>query len=440
MSSPLAIAAVTATLKDLLNDGLLNHDLSSVGSFSVTALPPDRVATGQNEPNQLNLFLYQITPNIGWRNVGLPSRDANGVRLSATPLALDLHYLLTAYGSQDLNAEILLGYAMQLFHETPVLTRAQLRTVLGAPSPVDGLISPLPSPFGNLSALDLADQAELIKITPVFLSTEDLSKMWTAMQARYRPTMAYLASVVLIQVSNGGRSAPPVLKRGKDDTGPVATAAPFPTLAGVRPAASDLLPAMRLGDDLLVTGANLDNQGTISAFFENAKANVVKEIIAAPPTSPTRLTVHVPSLVEDPNTMDEWAVGLYTVKLRGALPDLPPTNGVPIALAPLITVSPLDALVGDLEVTVTCTPRLRPEQEANTNLIFGSRPIPPKSITTPADTAQPTTLVFTVTGLLEGEYVVRLRVEGIDSLPVTITGTPPRLDFDPQQKVKVTVI
>ena len=29
MSSPLAIAAVTAAFKDLLNDGFLNHDLSS---------------------------------------------------------------------------------------------------------------------------------------------------------------------------------------------------------------------------------------------------------------------------------------------------------------------------------------------------------------------------------------------------------------------------
>src|SRR5262249_22205185 len=161
MSSPLAIAAVTAALKDLLNDGLLNHDLSSIGSFAVTSTPPDRVTTGQNEPNQLNVFLYQVTPNLGWRNAELPSRGANGTRLTNAPRALDLHYLISAYGSQDLNAEILLGYAMQVLHETPVLSRAQLRTVLGAPALVDGTI--LPSPFGNLSALDLADQVELIK-------------------------------------------------------------------------------------------------------------------------------------------------------------------------------------------------------------------------------------------------------------------------------------
>src|ERR1051325_1430278 len=112
MSSPLAIAGVTAAIKDLLNDGLLNQDLSAAGSFTVTSLPPDRIATGEAEPNQLNVFLYQGTPNLGWRNAVLPSRDGGGARLTNAPLALDLHYLITAYGAEDLTAEILLGYAM----------------------------------------------------------------------------------------------------------------------------------------------------------------------------------------------------------------------------------------------------------------------------------------------------------------------------------------
>lgn len=436
MSSALAIAAVTAALKDLLNDGLLNHDLSVVGSFSVTALPPDRVEVNQKEPNQLNLFLYQVTPNLGWRNHALPSRDATGVRLSATPLALDLHYLLTSYGAKDLNAEILLGYAMQLLHETPVLTRAQLRTVLGGVSPVDGSI--LPGPFGNLSALDLADQVELIKITPVYLNTEELSKIWTAMQARYRTSVAYVVSVVLIQVTNAGKSALPVLKRGKDDSGPIATAAPFPTLAGVRPAISDLLPAMRLGDDLLVTGSNLDDQGTVTAVFQNAKAGASEKIAATVAQSSTRLTVHVPSIAEDADAMNKWAAGLYTLALRVVRSNLPAwtTNGVPIALAPRITVNPLNAAAGTFQLTLTCTPRLRPTQEAHTSLIFGSRTILPKTITTPNDPKQPTTIVFEVTAPA-GEYIVRLRVEGIDSLPITIAGSPPKMNFDPQQKVTV---
>jgi hypothetical protein len=437
MSSPLAIAAVTAVLKDLLNDGLLNHDLSSIGSFTVTALPPDRISTGQNEPNQLNLFLYQVTPNLGWRNQGLPSRDGNGVRLTSAPLALDLHYLLTAYGSQDLNSEILLGYSMQLLHETPVLSRAQLRTVLGAPSPVNGAISPLPSIFGPLSAIDLADQIELIKVTPVFLTTEELSKIWTAMQARYRPSMAYMASVVLIQATNQGKSAPPVLKRGEDDRGATALAAPFPTLASVRSAASDLLPALRLGDDLLVTGTNLDDQGTLAAVLENSKAHLVQEINAVA-DSASKLTIHIPSIAEDADAMHEWAIGVYKLTLRINRPNVPewPTNSVYFALAPLITVTPLNAVAGTVNLTVTCTPRLLPEQEQQVSLIFGSRGVLPASITQggPND---PTSLDFTIPNVAAGEYLVRLRVEGIDSLPITITGSPAVLEFDPQQRVTV---
>src|SRR5215510_5022353 len=229
MSSALAIAAVSASLKDLLNNGFIAHDLSSIGSFTITAQPPDRITTGQTEPNQLNLFLYQVTANAGWRNAGLPSRDRRGVCISNPPLALDLHYLLTAYGASDLNAEVLLGYAMHLLHESPVLTRQQLRTAL------------TPGPFGNLSAVDIADQIELLKIAPVYLGTEDLSKLWTAMQARYRPSMAYLVSVVLIQSEARTTTAPPVLRRGANDRGPVARGVPLPVLASIRPAASDLL-------------------------------------------------------------------------------------------------------------------------------------------------------------------------------------------------------
>ena len=43
MSNALAIASVTAVLKDLLNNGVIDHQLSGVvGEVTVSALPPDR--------------------------------------------------------------------------------------------------------------------------------------------------------------------------------------------------------------------------------------------------------------------------------------------------------------------------------------------------------------------------------------------------------------
>ena len=53
MSNALAIAAVTAALKDLVGNGLLGLDLSSIGSVTVSALPPDRIATGQTASERI---------------------------------------------------------------------------------------------------------------------------------------------------------------------------------------------------------------------------------------------------------------------------------------------------------------------------------------------------------------------------------------------------
>jgi|APLak6261659120_1056016.scaffolds.fasta_scaffold00100_5 hypothetical protein len=219
MSNALAIAGVTAVLKDLLNDGLIDNDITATveGNVKVTALPPDRVrSSGAGEladTDQLNLFLYQVTPNAGWRNAGLPSRDNSGNRLTNAPLGLDLHYLLTAYGANEFNAEILLGYAMQILHENPVLPREKIRATLTGSSLPGSILPADPRSWRTLSAHELADQVEQIKITPASLSTEEISRLWSAMQTRYRTTAAYHVSVVLIEARNPTRAALPVRER-----------------------------------------------------------------------------------------------------------------------------------------------------------------------------------------------------------------------------------
>jgi len=141
VSNALAIASVTAVLKDILNNGIIDNQLA--GDVTVSALPPDRVlVNGQQETNRLNLFLFQVTPNLGWRNVGLPSHDSRGERVANPPLGLDLHYLLTAYGAAEFQAEILLGYGMQMLHEAPVLTRDAIRRALTPTPPFSSSVLP----------------------------------------------------------------------------------------------------------------------------------------------------------------------------------------------------------------------------------------------------------------------------------------------------------
>lgn len=196
MSSALAIASVTFLLKDLLDNRLIGQGVTaSVGEVSVTALPPDRVSVGAEERSQLNLFLYRITPHSAWRSLDVAEGNGHDGARRQPPLALDLHYLLTAYGEHDFQAEILLGYAMQLLHETPVLTREAIRGALAS-----GGSGTAASPArAALAASGLAEATAQIKIYPEFLSTEETSKLWSALQARYRPSAAYKASAVLLE-------------------------------------------------------------------------------------------------------------------------------------------------------------------------------------------------------------------------------------------------
>ena len=189
-NSALVIASVTTALKNLLNNGLI-RELSgmNVGEVTVSTLPPDRIANGTEERAQLNLYLYRLTPNSSWRR-------ASAVATQAEPevgsfLALDLHYLLTAYGENDIEAEVLLGYAIQLLYETPILTREALRTAfaLAAPKYASGAIS--------TTALD--NQPEQVKISTEFLSMEEMSKLWSSLQTRSRLSVTYEVATVLVE-------------------------------------------------------------------------------------------------------------------------------------------------------------------------------------------------------------------------------------------------
>jgi hypothetical protein len=206
MSTALAIAGVSAVLRSVLNDALVAAGLSSIvgGQVTVSSLPPDRVLPASGpDPNQLNIFLYQTSQNSGWRNGAYPSRDSGGNRTSNPPLALNLHYLLTAYGSKDFYSEVILGHAMHQMHEMSLLTRDIIRSALAPAVPVPGLPA-------ELATANLADQFEQLRITPEVLSTEEMFRVWSAIQTHYRPTAAYQVTVVLIEGRRPAKTALPV--------------------------------------------------------------------------------------------------------------------------------------------------------------------------------------------------------------------------------------
>jgi Pvc16 N-terminal domain len=445
MSNALAIASVTRLLKDLLNDTLVNGDISGdIGTdVIVTALPPDRVLERMNEqtPSQLNLYLHRITPNAAISTSDLPTRDARGAIVHRPRLALDLHYLLTAYTNQELHGEILLGYAMEMFHETPVLARNMVRAALQGG--VNGTI--LPPAFQTTDPARLADQIELIKINPQTLSMDDMSKLWTAFQTNYRTTVAYLVSVVLIERDQPARTPLPVLSRGPVDmtTGRDACVVvnsdllpPTPTLTELQAPARR--PAIRLGDTLTLTGHRLDAGEARIRFTEPETGGSIDLTPAAAPT-PDRMMADLPSgpplaanhpLAGTGSDPGAWRIGTYLVDValtRAGAPERI-TNRLPIALAPRATPSAA-AVPAGTRVTVTCEPRIRARQPLS--LIVGQAEAPIEPLVADADQVS---AVFP--GLQAGARLpIRLRVAGIDSLLIDPEPTPPR--FDPTQFVLV---
>lgn len=429
MSTALAIAGVTAVLQDRLNDGLVNHNVTGVlgSTVTVSVLPPDRVVpTDGPESSQLNLFLYQVTPNTGWRNEALPSRDASGRhRLTNAPLALDLHYLLTAYSGGDLHAEILLGYAMQLMHEFPVLTREMIATALN-PSPDVG--ADLPPALRALADCGLADQVEQLRITPQFLNTEEMSKLWTAIQSHYRPTAAYQVSVVLIESAEATRPTLPVLTRGprytdasgiERERGVVVTpdlVPPLPTIEAVFPAGNQ--PVVLLGTDTTLRGHHLDGSAR-QVHLRNARFAVDQVLPATGVGAADEMVFNIPEA-----SAGDFPVGVYDLTA-----ELVPTgesaaretNRLACVVAPQVTNLPQVVardVDGDATITLDFTPALRPGQAVS--LLLGREEIGPEGFIAPTGT-----LTFVARDAAPGMVLARLRIDGIES-PVADRGaTPP---------------
>jgi hypothetical protein len=419
MSNALAIAGVTAVIKDLLDDGMIDQAITDIlgAGVEVTSMAPDTVSLDNKASPQLNLFLHQVTPNVAWRNAALPSRDAAGNRITNPPLALDLHYLLTAYGRAELQAEVLLGYALQLLHETPVLSRAAIRKAL-VPAVLDGAI--LPTVYKSLRGADLAEQIELLKITPTVLGGEEMSRLWSAIQARYRPTAAFQVSVVLIDSRKASRSPLPVLSRGetdpvsKRDRGVTAFSGltpPLPTLEAVIPA--DQQPVALPGSKVTLEGHDLegvDRQVTLSlaAFQISRTIPVAKEGL-------DKVSFVVPN---------DLPVGLYRVELSvQRLEDSHArrTNQLPLALAPQLVLPPAGATRNGKTVTlvIDMAPPVRPGQTAA--LILGDLEFAAEPITAPASQ-----LTFKIADAPPSgsTHLARLRVDGFESPIIDRMKTP----------------
>ncbi|AFY34116.1 DUF4255 domain-containing protein [Calothrix sp. PCC 7507] len=428
MSNSLAIAAVTSTLRSLLQQ---RFDTNGFGSVTVTTKPLDRARSNTNgDGNQVNLFLYQTKENAAWRNQDLPSQVKPG-ETAQPPLALNLYYLLTAYAQNDDFPEPishrLLGEAMSVLHDYPILKSGDIKAAL---------------PAADVDKYDLYDQIEKVRITPQSLSLDELSKLWTTFQTQYRISTAYEVAVVLIESTRPTKAPLPVLARGADDQGVTTqanTIPPFPTLTAINFTAIEAArlnlpgyqkyllqkPVANLGDGLTLIGYNLDGV-SVQVIFSHPQLLTPNQInIPVANRTPSEINLTIPT-----GQPDKWPPGFYTV----AVVTDSTSNGLPLALAAKIEAI---AAVRDnsdpnkpnnVILTVTSNSQILPSQKAflvlngqDAAFTVSDRELTAKSHPTPTNTLQ-----FELGDIAAGIYQVRprLRVDGVDSLVIDYSVTP----------------
>jgi hypothetical protein len=152
---------------------LRNSYPQQLGGIDMPACLFELVSCGQlagaiDEGTRITLLLYRATVNEHARQSRPPHRGGEG----PVPLSLDLHYLLTAWGTTPLDEQVTFAWAQRQLHEHPVLDASAL-------SPEAG--------WGR---------DEVIQIAPSELSTEDMMRVWDALDPSYRLSSSYLVRLV----------------------------------------------------------------------------------------------------------------------------------------------------------------------------------------------------------------------------------------------------
>jgi hypothetical protein len=331
VSNSLGIATVTSCFRAVLENAFTNPNNvdDTLSNATVTTLSPS-VEEGAGLPNPgANVFLFQITPSAAGRNVDLPTRDSRGELVMRPRVALELHYLITFYGDNaTLEPQRLLGIAVRVLHRQPVFS----------PSVVDQAITQLVNShptLGFLNRSNLAAALEPIRVTPIALTADELSRIWSvfSFQTGFALSLAYQASLLFVDSDELGRTALPVKTTNVyvDAGGP-------PQIDRVFPQADPTGPIVP-GATLLVVGRGFGNSVTdIEVVLDG-------DHIAPLTVSPTQLTFALPASLE---------AGTHSLQVaRFRLMGSPPTphqgllsNRLPLVLLPAVVSSQVTFVFG----------------------------------------------------------------------------------------------
>jgi hypothetical protein len=398
MSNYLAIATVTAALQQILQPAVK----AAVGGATFGFSRP--TADGTPTTPQVNVFLYQVTPNAAYRNHHVPGRRADGTLVRRPQAALDLHYLFTFHGDDTaLEPQRLLGAVVTALENQPTISVDDIASATNATSKF---------PFLANSGLD--QQIERVKFTPTALSIDEFSKLWSAFfQVEYSLSVAYQASVVLMENDVTPQEALPVQASNVYIT-------PFrwPSISRV---ISQTGP-----DTAIVSGGALSIQGKQLRGVDTVVLIGGAEVVPASITE-TQVTLPVPANLR---------AGVQSLQIAHRVPMGTPqtphrgfeSNAAAFVMHPTIVnvsaaADPASSPTTKItDITVQLTPNIGAGQRvvavlnvpaADSPAAYASQPI-----VAAADSSQ---VVIPIDNVPAGSYVVRVQVDGAESL-LTMAG------------------
>lgn len=393
MSNSLAIATVTGTLVNRVQSLINSVDLTG---YDVSSDHPK----GTPGPG-VYLTLYQLAPNPALRNLELPTRRSSGEPSQRPVLALSLRYLFSFVGdAANLDAERLAGLVLADLHARPVLTPDEITTYLAT----------LPSGHFLLSS-DLGRQIERVKLTPLNLDTEELSRVWGLYnQSFFALSMAWEATAVLLDGEVEPRAALPVAL-----TGLAVRPAIAPALTRLYEASSRQ-PVAGATDVLVIEGTGL--LGEVTRVFVGAASLTVGAS-----------DLHDGALHVDLSTVAGLLPGIHAVVVEhqvhvpgAAGTGLRPggvSNPLPLMVRPALGAMSSSIIASthrDVRIAVTPLPSAQQSVELSLESDAGTA-VRSSSVFT-LDGAD---VVFDVADLPDGTWLVRVTVDGASSLP-TMTG------------------
>ncbi|AFY80779.1 DUF4255 domain-containing protein [Oscillatoria acuminata] len=445
MSNYLAIATVTACLQRMLQSSV-QLDLDGA---RVTTVRPNNLGSGTPEKG-VNLYMYQVSLNPVWqKNAEVRMRSTRDAGAKKSRTALDLHYILSFYGNEtELEPQRLLGSVVKILSDRTTLTRETIYETLADSS------------YPYLTDSNLADQTEEICFSPMDLSLEDLSKVWSVFfQTPYSISLVYKATVVMIEGEEAAYRALPVRERALSGVIPFINR---PLVEQVVSRAGKFEPILA-NSTLIIRGKSLNNKQTkvrisgVEITPQSVNETELLVPLALTPDNSLKAGVQSLQVIHHVSTesrgengngwQGEWTheTATQTLSKPTVFSQTLESNAIPFILRPVVTKVTVSKLEGKDEDVRSAQIKVR----VNLNLGKQQRIV---LILNEKSTQNPAAYMFEapnrhrdgmmvtipVKNVKPGEYLVRLQVDGAESI-LNVDSDPNSPNFNRYTEPKMVI-